>query len=244
METILEKSDLAPESILPLAPKNYSWTDRVQSTTPLTGGFHSTNCSSIKEQIFEVCQVFEFQMFHHVNRRNIFKHITFLNTKGNKCLCRLKLKPSIRGVLEIFFSSKQALALASLKKLAHWVNPHASLNFSRGVISAVDLYNVSTEEIFENMADQKVCGVRRITIRRDGQVLNTKHLILTFATPDLPQSVKAAYLNCLVRLYIQNSCVAFNASALGITPTKTNQPALAVQSLVMKALTAKIERSA
>ncbi|GFT11953.1 uncharacterized protein TNCV_192361, partial [Trichonephila clavipes] len=35
-----------------------------------------------------------------------------------------------------------------------------------------------------------VCDVRRITIRRDGQVLNTKHLILTFNTPDLPQTVK------------------------------------------------------
>ncbi|GFT59664.1 hypothetical protein TNCV_3544241 [Trichonephila clavipes] len=33
-------------------------------------------------------------------------------------------------------------------------------------------------------------------IRRDGQVLKTKHLILTFATPDLPQSVKVAYLHC------------------------------------------------
>ncbi|GFT03584.1 hypothetical protein TNCV_2986961 [Trichonephila clavipes] len=40
------------------------------------------------------------------------------------------------------------------------------------------------------MRDQKVCAVRRITIRKDGQVLNTKHLILTFSTPDLPQFVK------------------------------------------------------
>ncbi|GFW06957.1 hypothetical protein TNCV_1539361 [Trichonephila clavipes] len=54
------------------------------------------------------------------------------------------------------------------------------------------------------MKAQKVCDVRRITIRRDGQVLNTKHLILTFSTPDLPQTVKMAYIRCPVRPYIPN----------------------------------------
>ncbi|GFW69829.1 uncharacterized protein TNCV_2549441 [Trichonephila clavipes] len=56
----------------------------------------------------------------------------------------------------------------------------------------------------KNMQAQNVCDVRRITIRRDGQVLNTKHLILTFNTPDLPQTVKMAYIRCPVRPYIPN----------------------------------------
>ncbi|GFW49916.1 uncharacterized protein TNCV_2314981 [Trichonephila clavipes] len=90
-------------------------------------------------------------------------------------------------------SAKQATALINLKKLAHLdvtVSPHTNLNFSRGVISPADFLNMSTEEIKENMKAQKVCDVRRITIKRDGQVLNTKHLILTFSTPDLPWTVK------------------------------------------------------
>ncbi|GFQ95237.1 uncharacterized protein TNCT_443551 [Trichonephila clavata] len=69
-------------------------------------------------------------------------------------------------------SSNQATILAKLQKLVHLdvnVSPHGSLNFSRGVISPADLLNVSSEEILENLQDQKVCGVRRITIRRDGQ---------------------------------------------------------------------------
>ncbi|GFU00303.1 uncharacterized protein TNCV_4258591 [Trichonephila clavipes] len=106
-------------------------------------------------------------------------------------------------------STKQALALASLKRLAHFdiqVRSHATLNFSREVISAGDLYNVTEEEILENMADQKVSQVRRITIRRDGQVLKTKHLILTFATPDLPQSVKVVYLQCQRFGHSKTSC--------------------------------------
>ncbi|GFU54960.1 uncharacterized protein TNCV_3090471 [Trichonephila clavipes] len=115
-------------------------------------------------------------------------------------------------------SSQQASALTKLRHLATidvTVVAHRSLNYSRGVISAADLLHVSTEEILENLQDQKVCGVKRITIRRDGQVLDTKHLILTFATPDLPQSVKAAYLNCPVRPYIPNPLRCFQCQRFG-----------------------------
>ncbi|GFW97237.1 uncharacterized protein TNCV_4784511 [Trichonephila clavipes] len=109
-------------------------------------------------------------------------------------------------------SAKQATALINLQKLAHLdltVAPHSNLNFSRGVISPVDFLNLSTEEIKENMKAQKVCDVRRITIRRDGQVLNTKHLILTFSTPDLQQTIKMAYIRCPVRPYIPNTLRCF-----------------------------------
>ncbi|GFT55182.1 putative RNA-directed DNA polymerase from transposon X-element [Trichonephila clavipes] len=115
-------------------------------------------------------------------------------------------------------SSNQATALIKLQKLAHLdltVAPHTNLNFSRGVISPADFLNVSTEEIKENMKAQKVCDVRRITIRRDGQVLNTKHLILTFSTPDLPQTVKMAYIRCPVRPYIPNPLRCFQCQRYG-----------------------------
>ncbi|GFY28226.1 uncharacterized protein TNCV_4395601 [Trichonephila clavipes] len=75
-------------------------------------------------------------------------------------------------------SSNQATALIKLQKLAHLdltVAPHSTLNFSRGVISPADFLNVSTEEIKENMKAQKVCDVRRITIRRDGQCQRYGH---------------------------------------------------------------------
>ncbi|GFS74389.1 uncharacterized protein TNCV_969941 [Trichonephila clavipes] len=119
-------------------------------------------------------------------------------------------------------SAKQATALPNLQKLAHLdvtVAPHANLNFSRGVISPADFLHVSTEEIKENMKAQKVCDVRRITIRRDGQVLNTKHLILTFSTPDLPQTVKMAYIRCPVRPYIPNPLRCFQCQRLGHSKT-------------------------
>ncbi|GFY03440.1 uncharacterized protein TNCV_3131981 [Trichonephila clavipes] len=55
-------------------------------------------------------------------------------------------------------SAKQSSALKTLRKMAHidiTVVPHSSLHYSRGVISAADLLNVCTEEIKENMLDQK-----------------------------------------------------------------------------------------
>ncbi|GFT26385.1 uncharacterized protein TNCV_264221 [Trichonephila clavipes] len=91
--------------------------------------------------------------------------------------------------LEVSFSN-QATALIKLQKLAHLdltVAPHSNLNFSRGAYHDY----------------------------RDGQVLNTKHLILTFSTPDLPQTVKMAYIRCPVRRYIPNPLRCFQCQRYG-----------------------------
>ncbi|GFV64270.1 uncharacterized protein TNCV_4087151 [Trichonephila clavipes] len=74
----------------------------------------------------------------------------------------------------------------------------------------------------------KVCAVRRITIRRDGQVVNTKHLILTFACPDLPQFITAGYLRCSVRPYIPNPLRCFQCQRFGHSkPTCRGKPTCA-----------------
>ncbi|GFU40377.1 uncharacterized protein TNCV_4255551 [Trichonephila clavipes] len=99
------------------------------------------------------------------------------------------------------------------------VLPHANLNSSRGMISESDLYNVPEQEIVEGLQDQKVCAVRRINIRRDGQVVNTKHLILTFTCPDLPQFITAGYLRCSVRPYIPNPLRCFQCQRFGHSKT-------------------------
>lgn len=52
----------------------------------------------------------------------------------------------------------------------------------------------------------------RITIRRNGQVLPTQHIILTFNT-------KAAYLSCPVRPYIPNPRRCFNCQHYGYSMT-------------------------
>ncbi|GFV53931.1 uncharacterized protein TNCV_3293001 [Trichonephila clavipes] len=71
------------------------------------------------------------------------------------------------------------------------VSPHKSLNFYRGVIS-------------EPGGVISVTQVRRITIKKDSTIVPTKHLILTFNSPKLPNTIKAGYLNCKIRPYIPN----------------------------------------
>ncbi|GFR17836.1 uncharacterized protein TNCT_416581 [Trichonephila clavata] len=84
----------------------------------------------------------------------------------------------------------------------------------KGSIGAVKtIRKMRSGDLF--IEDLEVCDVKRITIRWDGQVLDTKHLLLTFATPDLPQSVKDAYLNCPVRPYIPNPLRCFQCQRFG-----------------------------
>ncbi|GFW89249.1 uncharacterized protein TNCV_4934171 [Trichonephila clavipes] len=85
------------------------------------------------------------------------------------------------------------------------VSPHKSLNSCRGVISEPDLLGTSDSEILEGFSDQGVTQVRRITIKIDSTIIPTKHLILTFNSPKLPNTIKAGYLHCKIRPYIQLS---------------------------------------
>ncbi|GBN39658.1 hypothetical protein AVEN_114660-1 [Araneus ventricosus] len=82
-----------------------------------------------------------------------------------------------------FGSFKQAKEIVNLKSLSTipiQVSPHPTLNSSKGVISCGELLNVPVEEITEKLQSQGVSRVRRITIQRDGQLLNTKHLNFQF----------------------------------------------------------------
>ncbi|XP_055924526.1 uncharacterized protein LOC129956619 [Argiope bruennichi] len=115
-------------------------------------------------------------------------------------------------------SKKQAQQITKLKALATipaTVSPHSSLNYSKGVITCGELYNVSLEEISKGFQQQGVTHVRRITIRRDGQLINTKHLILTFHSPKLPEFVNAGYLKLPVRAYIPNPLRCFQCQRFG-----------------------------
>lgn len=57
---------------------------------------------------------------------------------------------------------------------------HNSLNTTRGVISEYELLHTSEEEILENLKIENATNVRRIILRKNGEIILTKHLILTF----------------------------------------------------------------
>ncbi|GBN27481.1 hypothetical protein AVEN_67545-1 [Araneus ventricosus] len=115
--------------------------------------------------------------------------------------------------------SEQILKLKKISTIPITVTPHASLNSSKGVITCGELLNVPTEEILNELQGQGVSHVRRISIRRDGQLLNTKHLILTFDSAKLPENIKAGYMRLSVRTYIPNPLRCFKCQRFGHSKT-------------------------
>ncbi|GBL98396.1 hypothetical protein AVEN_187734-1 [Araneus ventricosus] len=119
-------------------------------------------------------------------------------------------------------SRQQALQikkLQSLSTLSVSVKSHETLNTSKGVITCGRLLNLPIEEITRELSGQGVKDVRRINIRRDGELVPTKHFILTFNTPRLPEYIKAGYVRCSVRPYIPNPLRCFKCQRFGHSKT-------------------------
>ena len=70
------------------------------------------------------------------------------------------------------------------------VEKHRSLNSCSGVISEPDFLYSTNEKILEHFQSLNVTEVRQISIRKNGQILLTKHLILTFNSPPCPKNLK------------------------------------------------------
>ncbi|XP_055941797.1 uncharacterized protein LOC129971848 [Argiope bruennichi] len=105
------------------------------------------------------------------------------------------------------------------------VTSHRTLHHYRGVVSEDVLQRDLEEYILDCLKDQNVTAVRRITIRRNGQIFPTKHLILTFSTPTLPKSAKVTYINCPVKPFIPNplQCIKYRKFGHNITAYRGKQ---------------------
>ncbi|GBO31158.1 hypothetical protein AVEN_234928-1 [Araneus ventricosus] len=115
-------------------------------------------------------------------------------------------------------SQKQAQIIIKLNNLASipvTVTPHPSLNFSKGVVSCGELLNTSIEEIADKLKSQGVTHVRRISMRKGEQLLDTKHLVLTFHGSKIPESIKAGYMKLAVRHYFPNPLRCFKCQRFG-----------------------------
>lgn len=82
------------------------------------------------------------------------------------------------------------------------VFPHGKLNTSKGVIRNQELSLATTDEIRTAFKKQGVIDHKRITIKRNGQNIQTNTYILTFDTPTIPKELKIGYLIEKVEQYI------------------------------------------
>ncbi|XP_023244843.1 uncharacterized protein LOC111642697 [Centruroides sculpturatus] len=79
------------------------------------------------------------------------------------------------------------------------------------------------------LSDQGVTAVRRISIRRDGKLIATKHLILTFNKLTLSSFITAGYLLCPVCPNVPNPLRCFKCQWFGHSQTSCRGKSVCAQ---------------
>ena len=82
--------------------------------------------------------------------------------------------------------------------------PHERLNTSKGVIRNGELSLCSIMEIKNELKKQNVINVKRITIKKQNEIIETNTYILTFTNPKPPLEIKIGYTVVKVETYIPN----------------------------------------
>ena len=92
------------------------------------------------------------------------------------------------------------------------VSVHKALNSSRGVIRCWDLVDMLEVEIQDELKDQGVVGVNRVTLKKEGKVI-----FLMFGAPELSKEIMVSYLKVKVALFVPNLMHCFNCNKFGHT---------------------------
>lgn len=104
--------------------------------------------------------------------------------------------------------------------------PHKTLNTSKGVIRSPELSLCSIDEIKEELKDQGVIDIKRISIRREEHQIQTNTYIMTFDSPNIPQKIKIGYNSEKVNQYVPNPLRCYNCQKFGHHENKCNRRAI------------------
>lgn len=133
------------------------------------------------------------------------------------------------SILVTVSNIKQSQKILELKKILDFeiiVEPHKTLNVCKGVVSSRDLLNCSEDEILDNLRNIGVIAVKRINSKKDGNLIPTPSIILTFRKSSLPDRIIAGYLSLRVRPYIPNPMRCFNCQRFGHISQNCQQPSV------------------
>ena len=93
--------------------------------------------------------------------------------------------------------------------------PHLSLNSSKGVVRSSELSLCTLDELKSNLQNQGVTDVKRISINRNQETIQTHTYIFTFNKPQLPTELRVGYNLIKVSPYIPNPLRCFNCQNFG-----------------------------
>lgn len=97
------------------------------------------------------------------------------------------------------------------------VAEHPTLNSIRFVVSCRDVVDMSEQELLEELKEQGVKEVRRITKRKGQARENTPALVLTCRGTIRPETINFGYIRCRTRPYYPSPMQCFNCWLFGHT---------------------------
>ena len=101
---------------------------------------------------------------------------------------------------------------------------HNSLNLSNGVVRSLVLSLCALDEIKSNLCKQGVTDAKRISIKRNNQIISTNIYLLNFITPKPLTEIKIGYLITKVKTYIPNPLRFLNCQKFGHHKEKCTRP--------------------
>ena len=95
------------------------------------------------------------------------------------------------------------------------VSEHRTLNISKGIIKDRILKGETEQDICEYLKSQGVIAVKRFTIKKDHEVIETNTLLLTFNSITVPKTLRIFYQFVPVDIYVPNPLRCFNYQRFG-----------------------------
>ena len=111
--------------------------------------------------------------------------------------------------------STNLLKCKSFVQIPVQVTPHKTLNTKKGIIRCADLRDCDDDEILDELKDQGVIRIQRMTINRNGMRRPTNTFIVTFDGSKLPRYITVGYLKVKVDMFIPNPIRCFNCQKFG-----------------------------
>ena len=112
-------------------------------------------------------------------------------------------------------SQTENLKVTSFFNLKVLVSEHNSRNSSKGIIRDRMLKGESEDSIVEYLRPQGVTGCKRFKIKKDGRLVETSTLLLTFDRVNAPKSLKIFYRVVPVDVHVPNPLRCFNCQRFG-----------------------------